>query len=71
LWFGETGYQTTFWRIFTSRAWLGTVAAAMVFAVLLVNMQCAMRRLTPRQLVFTTTNGPSRSRSIRVAEVSA
>jgi len=58
LWFGETGYQTTFLRILTSRGVLGIVAAALAFVVLVVNMRFAMRRFLPRQLVFTTREGP-------------
>jgi uncharacterized protein len=58
LWFGETGYQTTFLRILTLRGVLGVVAMALAFVVMLVNMRVAMRRFSPRQLVFTTREGP-------------
>jgi uncharacterized protein len=58
LWFGETGYQTTFLRILTLRGVLGIVAMALAFVVMLVNMRVAMRRFSPRQLVFTTREGP-------------
>jgi hypothetical protein len=58
LWFGETGYQTTFLRILMSRSVLGIAAAALAFLVLLVNMRFALRRFSPRQLVFTTREGP-------------
>lgn len=58
LWFGETGYQTTFLRILMSRSVLGIAAAALAFLVLLLNMRFAMRGFSPRQLVFTTREGP-------------
>jgi uncharacterized protein len=58
LWFGETGYQTTFLRVFTARITLGLAATAFVFAVLLVSMRFAMRGFSPRQLVVTTRDGP-------------
>ena len=73
LWFGETGYQTTFLRILTSRGVLGLVAMAVAFVVLFVNMRVAMRRFSPRQLVFTTREGPIAvafdSRRARIASV--
>src|SRR5437867_6462034 len=58
LWFGETRYQTIFLRILTLRGALGTGAMALAFMVMLVNMRVAMRRFSPRQLVFTTSEGP-------------
>src|SRR5262245_27301034 len=80
LWFGETGYQGTFLRIFTSRATLGIAAAAFAFGVLLVNLRVALRRFSPRQLVVTTREGPiavafgprlARTASVLVAAVLA
>ena len=58
LWFGETGYQATFLRILTWRAVLGVGAMALAFVVMLVNMRVAMRRFSPRHMVFTTREGP-------------
>jgi uncharacterized protein len=58
LWFGETGYQSTFLRMLMSRSVLGVTAAALAFLVLLLNMRLAMRGFSPRQLVFTTREGP-------------
>jgi uncharacterized protein len=58
LWFGETGCQTIFLRILTLRGVLGIVAMAVAFVVMLVNMRVAMRRFSPRQLIFTTREGP-------------
>jgi uncharacterized membrane protein (UPF0182 family) len=80
LWFGETGFQTIFLTIITSRALLGMGAMAFVFFVLFVNMRFAMRGLSPRQLVFTTRDGPvavafdpgvARTASVAVAAVLA
>lgn len=58
LWFGETGYQSTFLRILTSRGVLGIAAMVLVFLVLFANMRLALRGFSPRQLVFTTREGP-------------
>jgi uncharacterized membrane protein (UPF0182 family) len=58
LWFGETGYQSVFLRVLASRAALGTFATALAFGVLLINMRIPLRRFLPRQLVFTTREGP-------------
>src|SRR5262245_51233180 len=58
LWFGETGYQTTFLRSLTSRAVLGIGAMVLGFVVILVNLRVALRRFSPRQLVFSTREGP-------------
>jgi hypothetical protein len=58
LWFGETGYQSTFLRSLTSRATLGIAATASALGVLLVNLRVALRRFSPRQLVVTTREGP-------------
>jgi uncharacterized membrane protein (UPF0182 family) len=58
LWFGETGYQATFLQILTWRGVLGIGTMALAFAVLLVNMRVAMRRFSPRQLIFKTREGP-------------
>src|SRR5262245_51646347 len=54
LWFGETGYQSTFLRMLTARALLGVAAAAIAFAVMHTSMRVALRRVSPRQLVFMT-----------------
>jgi uncharacterized membrane protein (UPF0182 family) len=58
LWFGESGYQDVFFRMVASQAMLGGVAGALAFVVLLVNMRVAMWGFSPRQLVFTTREGP-------------
>ena len=58
LWFGETCYQSVFFRILASRATLGAVGMTLAFGVLLLNMRVAMRRFSLRQLVFTTREGP-------------
>ncbi len=58
LWFGETGYQSVFFRILASRAALGAVAMTLAFGMLLLNLRVPMRRFLPRQLVFTTREGP-------------
>ena len=58
LWFGETGYQHVFVQIVASQAALGAVATVLAFGVLLINMRVAMRDFSPRQLVFTTREGP-------------
>lgn len=58
LWFGETGYQSVFFRMFASRAALGAAAITLAFVVLLVNLRVPMRLLPLRQLVFTTRDGP-------------
>src|SRR5262249_1160034 len=58
LWFGETGYQRGFLRALTARAALGAIATALAFAVLLLNIRVALQRLSRRELVFTTPEGP-------------
>jgi uncharacterized protein len=58
LWFGETGYQRVFLRVLTARAALGAIATVLAFAVLLLNIRVPLGRFSPRQLVFTTPEGP-------------
>src|SRR5262245_7161967 len=58
LWFGETGYQSTFLRILTSRSVLAIAAMTVAFVVMLVNLRIALRRFSPRPLVFSTREGP-------------
>src|SRR5262245_49653614 len=58
LWFGETGHQSTFLRIVTSRAGLGVSAFAVVFAVLYFNCRIALTRFPARRFTLATREGP-------------
>jgi uncharacterized protein len=58
LWFGETGYQTTFLRILTSRSVLAITAMTVAFVVMVINLRIALRRFSPQPLVFSTREGP-------------
>ena len=57
LWFGETGYQPVFLRMFTARATVGLAVGAAAFALLFGNLALALRSLTRRQIVIATREG--------------
>lgn len=55
LWFGELGFTTVFWKVFTTRVGVGVVGGAVAGLVLLVNLEVA-RRVAPRYR-FVTPGG--------------
>ncbi len=58
LWFREVGYEQVFIRSLTARSTVTTVAAAVVFAILAINLFVTFRSLYPRQFVIATAVGP-------------
>jgi uncharacterized protein len=58
LWFQEMGYEQVFIRSLTARSIVTVATAAVVFAILAVNLLPALRRLRPRQFVIDTAAGP-------------
>jgi uncharacterized protein len=58
LWFQEVGYEQVFIRSLTARSIATVATAAVVFAILAVNLLPALRRLRPRQFVIDTAAGP-------------
>ena len=58
LWFVETGYQDVFVRTLTAQGTLGVVAMSLAFAVLAASLSVALRKLSPRQLMMMTREGP-------------
>ena len=58
LWFKEVGYEQVFIRSLTARSTVTTVAAAVVFAILAINLFVTFRSLYPRQFVIATAVGP-------------
>jgi len=58
LWFQELGYEAVFIRSLTARTIVTLVTAAVVFAILAVNLLIAFRRLRSREFVIATAVGP-------------
>jgi uncharacterized membrane protein (UPF0182 family) len=58
LWFKEVGYEQVFIRSLTARSSVTTVVAAVVFAILAINLFITFRSLYPRQFVIATAVGP-------------
>jgi uncharacterized membrane protein (UPF0182 family) len=58
LWFAETGYREVLVRSLTTQATVGSIATALSFVVLLLNIRIAARILSPRELVLMTREGP-------------
>lgn len=46
LWFGEVGFRGVFWKVVTTKAWLGIAAAAVFFIIVYANVIIA-RRMAP------------------------
>src|SRR5215211_5853941 len=58
LWFNEVGYQQVYLRSLTAQGTVTAVVAAVVFALLAVNLVFAMRALRPRPFLIATPQGP-------------
>src|SRR5215204_2458524 len=58
LWFNEVGYQQVYVRSLTAHGTVTAVVAAIVFALLALNLSLAMRALRARPFLIATPQGP-------------
>jgi uncharacterized membrane protein (UPF0182 family) len=58
LWFKEVGYEAVFLRSIAARSMVTILTAAVVFAILILNLLIALRSLHPRMFVIATAVGP-------------
>ena len=58
LWFKEVGYEQVFLRALAARSIVTAVTAAVVFALLAMNLLTALRTLRPRPFMIATPQGP-------------